>query len=80
MLAPLEKPTGDLLDGTSKFQWAATRALQWDGMSIRVKGRQPLDRSWESHPCSVSLKLGEHFCRDAKLWKRPFPTVGDTCP
>lgn len=69
MLAPLEKPTGDLLDGTSKLQWAATSALQWDGMSMRLMGKQPFGRSWESHPHSASLKLGEHFSRDAKLWE-----------
>lgn len=38
-----------------------------------LMGSQPLDRSWESHPCSASLKLGEHFLRDAKAVGDPLP-------
>lgn len=75
MLAPLEKPTGGLLDGTSKLQWAATSALQWDGMSSStlVNGKPALGLELGIPSLLCQLEAGRAFLQGCKAVGDPFP-------
>lgn len=68
MLAPLEKPTGDLLNGTSKLQWAATSALQWDGISTStlVNGKPALGQELGIPSLLCQLEAGRAFLQGHK--------------
>lgn len=67
-MAPLEKPTGDLLDGTSKLQWAATSVLQCDGMSIStlVNGKPALGQELVIPSLLCQLEAGRAFLQGCR--------------
>lgn len=75
MLAPLQKPTGDLLDGTSKLQWATTSALQWDGMSISilVNEKPALGQELGIPSLLCQLEAGRAFLQGCKAAGDPLP-------
>lgn len=79
MLTPLEKPTGDLLDGTSKLQWDGTSILQWDGRSTsNLFNGKPLlgqELGVPSRLCQQmpGLEAGRAFLQGCKA-------VGDSFP
>lgn len=74
MLAPLEKPTGDLLDGTSKLQ-RATSALQWDGRSISnlVNGKPAFGQELGIPSLLCQLEAGRAFPQGCKAVGDPLP-------
>lgn len=74
MLAPLEKPTGDLLDGTSKLQWAATSVLQCAGMSIStlVNGKPALGQELGIPSLLCQLEAGRAFLQGCRAVGDPF--------
>lgn len=75
MLAPLEKPTGDLLNGTSKLQWSASSALQCDGISIStlVNGKPALGQELGISSLLCQLEAGRAFLQGHKALGDPFP-------
>lgn len=79
MSTPLEKPTRDLLDGTSKLQWDGTSILQWDGRSTSTlfNGKPALGQELRvpSRLCQQmpGLEAGRAFLQGCKAMGDSFP-------
>lgn len=79
MLTPLEKTTGDLLDGTSRLQCDGTSILQWDGRSTSTlfNGKPALGQELgvPSRLCQQmpGLEAGRALLQGCKAVGDPFP-------
>lgn len=67
-------PTGETYKGTSKLKWAATSALQWDGMSIStlVNGKPALGQELGIPSLLCQLQAVRAFLQGHQAVGHPF--------